>query len=118
MVQAIENLATITGTVLAIQRHPRLSGWSLLTLQLESVQPLKGNPELWSGRTGQAQQVAVRTGLLEGSGMESIQAGPDEVRLLGAQLRCAAHLTIDGIMCQPYPEQGSFGLAHDADPHT
>jgi hypothetical protein len=118
MVQATENLATITGTVLAIGPHPRLKEWSLLTLQLESVQALKGSPDLWAGRTGQTQPVAIRTGLLEAAGMQPVGAEQDDARLFGAQLRCAARLTMDGIMCQPYPEQGSFALVQGSDPHA
>ncbi|MGN7200327.1 hypothetical protein [Arthrobacter sp. SAFR-044] len=114
MVQAIENLANITGTVLAIEEHPRLNGWSVLTLQLESVQPLKGSPELWNGRTGQAQQVAIRNGLLEAPGTQSAASKPDVAALVNTRLRCPAQLTVDGIMCKPYPEPGTFALSPEA----
>lgn len=114
MVQAIENLANITGTVLAVEEHPRLNGWSMLTLQLETVQPLKGSPEIWNGLTGKAQKVAIRNGLLEAAGRQSAMAKPHGRVLVNAKLKCPAQLTLDGIMCKPHPEEGTFTLDSQA----
>ncbi|MGN7200367.1 ATP-grasp domain-containing protein [Arthrobacter sp. SAFR-044] len=110
MVQAIENLANITGTVLAVEEHPRLNGWSMVTIQLETVQPIKGSPEIWNGRVGQAQKVAIRNGLLKAPGRQSAMARAEASALVNLKLRCPAQLTVDGIMCKPYPAEGTFNL--------
>jgi hypothetical protein len=97
MVQAIENLTTIIGTILSLASHPTLPGYGMLTLRLEETRPAEGKADLISNQLGNEMRVAVRKELLS-------DARP------GARLRCRAKRTPDGAMCEPHPEEGEFAI--------
>src|SRR4051812_39099929 len=60
MVQAIENLTTIIGTILSLASHPTLPGYGMLTLRLEETRPAEGKADLISNQLGNEMRVAVR----------------------------------------------------------
>src|SRR5690349_12562742 len=95
MVQAIENLTVIIGTILSLASHPVLPGYDMVTLRLEETRPVEGKADLISNQLGKEMLVAVRRELLAG-------ARP------GTRLQCRAKRTPDGAMCEPHPEEGSF----------
>ena len=97
MVQAVENLTTIIGTILGLASHPTLPGYGVVTLRLEQAQPVQGKADLISNQLGREMQVTVRSELLGG------------VRP-GARLQCRARRTPDGAMCEPNPESGGFAI--------
>lgn len=97
MVQAIENLTAITGTILGLANHPSLPGYEVVTLRLEEAQPVQGKADLISNQLGNEMHVIVRSDLLSGAGR-------------GARLRCRARRTPDGAMCEPHPEIDQFSI--------
>lgn len=90
MVHVVDNRAKIMGTVLAIEGHPRLPGFHLITLQLEESEPVEDMLDLMTPLKGQEVPLAVRRGALG-------TAHP------GAHLSCLAKRTADGAMCVPGP---------------
>ncbi|AWB23394.1 hypothetical protein DA075_22895 [Methylobacterium currus] len=98
MIQAVENLTTIVGTILGLASHPGLPGYGVVTLRLEEARPVEGKADLISNQLGRDMQVTVRSELLGG-------ARP------GARLRCRARRTPDGAICEPNPEAGGFEIA-------
>jgi hypothetical protein len=98
MIQAVENLTTIVGTILGLASHPSLPGYGVVTLRLEEARPVEGKADLISNQLGRDMQVTVRSELLGG-------ARP------GARLRCRARRTPDGAICEPNPEAGGFAIA-------
>jgi hypothetical protein len=97
MVQGIDNLTSILGTILSLAAHPTLPGYEMVTLRLEEARPVEGRADLISNELGKPLLVAVRRELLGG-------APP------GARLRCRAKRTPDGAMCEPHPEAGGFAV--------
>ncbi len=97
MVQAIENLTQISGTVLARKSHPRLSDYDVVTLQVDRAEPVEGKANLLATRVGSSIELTVRRALLG-----TAQAN--------SQLRCRGKLTPDGAMCEPHPEPDDFGI--------
>ena len=95
MVQAIENLTTIVGTILSLASHPTLPGYEIVTLRLEETQPVEGKADLISIQLGLPLQVLVRSDLLG-------NVKP------GIRLRCRAKRTPDGAMCETSPKGGQF----------
>ena len=98
MIQAVENLTTIVGTILGLASHPSLPGYGVVTLRLEEARPVEGKADLISNQLGRDMQVTGRSELLGG-------ARP------GARLRCRARRTPDGAICEPNPEAGGFAIA-------
>ena len=97
MVQAIENLSAITGTVVSRQQHPRLEEYDMLELELERVEPVQGKANLLDSQRGTTIQVAVRRELLG-------DAAP------GARVRCRAKRTPDGAICEARPGPEDFAI--------
>jgi len=97
MVQAVENLTTIVGTILGLASHPTLPGYEVVTFRLEEARPVEGRADLISGQLGKEMRVVVRGELLG-------DARP------GARLRCRAKRTPDGAMCEPHPRDGGFAI--------
>ena len=95
MVQMVENLARIEGTVIARKPHSTLNDYDVLTLRLERAEPVPDRANLLGSLIGSSIEVAVRRALLG-------NAGP------GAHLRCRAKRTPDGAMCEPHPEAGDL----------
>ncbi|MEX5301239.1 hypothetical protein [Kocuria sabuli] len=90
MVHVVDNRTAITGTVLAVEGHPRLRGFCLVTLRLEKSEPVEDARDLLTSRRGQEILLSVRSRML-GS------ARP------GTVLSCLAKSTVDGDMCVPGP---------------
>jgi hypothetical protein len=97
MVQAIENLSTITGKIVSRRPHPRLEGYDLVELELERVEAVAGKANLLESQQGATIQVAVRRELLG-------NAAPD------ARLRCRAKRTPDGAICEARPDPEDFSI--------
>ena len=95
MVQSIDNLTTITGQLRGRGRHPTLSDYDNVTLFVERAEPVPGRADLLQSEIGKEIVVAVRRDLLG-------DVTP------GAQLRCRARRTPDGIMCEPHPDPADF----------
>jgi hypothetical protein len=95
MVQAVDNLTTIIGTILSLASHPTLPDYRMVMLRLEEAQPVEGKADLISKQIGSSMLVAVPSGLLG-------NAKP------GARLRCRAKRTPDGAMCESHPREGQF----------
>jgi hypothetical protein len=97
MVQAVDNLTTIIGTILSLSDHPTLSGYEIVMLRLEEARPVAGKADLITGRLADRVPVAVPRELLG-------NAQP------GWRLRCRAKRTPDGAMCEPHPAPGELSL--------
>ncbi len=95
MVQAIENLSVITGTILSRRPHPRLEGYDMLELELHRAEEVPGKANLLEPVQGTTIQTAVRRELLG-------DAAP------GARLRCRAKRTPDGAICEARPAPNDF----------
>jgi hypothetical protein len=97
MVQAIENLTRIGGTIVARLRNPTLAGSDVVTVDVDRTGPVPGKADLIGQLRGTRVEVSVRRELLG-------QAGT------GTRLRCRAKRTPDGAMCEKEPGPGEFGL--------
>ena len=64
MVQAIDNLTTIIGTVLSLSDHPTLPGYEIAMLRLEEARPVEGKADLITGRLADPVPVAIPRELL------------------------------------------------------
>ncbi len=95
MVQAIENLTLLSGTVLARQPHPRLPDYDVVTLRIDRTEPVAGKADLLTTRSGGPIQLSVRRALLG-------------TAAVNARLRCRAKMTPDGAMCEPHPQPTDF----------
>jgi len=100
VVAPIENLTTVRGTITARRAHPRLSGWDLVTLVVEHIEPVPGTPDLLSPWIQGDLELAVRRELLG-------EAPP------GARLSCRAKVTPQGAMCEPHPHAEDFTISTD-----
>ena len=98
MVQAIENLTRIYGSILQRKPHPRLADYDVLSVNIAHAEPIEGKADLLSQYAGSQMDVVVLRALL-GSARQ------------GDELRCRAKRTPDGAMCEPYPEAGDFSVA-------
>lgn len=97
MVQAVENLTRITGTVLARKPHPRLDAYELVSLRIDAAEAVPGMQDLLGSQRGNTIELSVRRALLEAAGT-------------GQHLRCRAKLTPDGAMCEAHPDAGQFEM--------
>src|SRR3954466_8273517 len=97
MVQAVENLTTIVGTILGLASHPTLPGYEVVTLRLEEARPVEGRADLISGQLGKEMRVVVRGERLGGGRR-------------GGRLRGRARGTPAGGMCEPHPRDGGFAI--------
>jgi hypothetical protein len=91
MVQMVENLTRISGTVIARRPHDTLNDYDIVTVQLDGAEPVPGKADLLSSHLGSTIDVSVRRALLS-------NAAP------GMHLRCRAKRTPDGAMCEPHPD--------------
>jgi hypothetical protein len=97
MVQAVENLTQISGTITARKPHPSLSDYDVVTVRLAQAEAVPGKANLLAARAGGDVDVAVRRDLLGDAAVRS-------------QLRCRAKFTPDGAMCEPHPASGDFAV--------
>lgn len=95
MVQGIDNLTLIRGTITSRAPHPRLADYETVSLAVDSVEAIEGRADLLSVFLGKRLELAVRSDLLGDAGV-------------GAMLRCRAKRTPDGAMCEPHPDPGDF----------
>jgi hypothetical protein len=95
VVQAVENLTSITGRVLAREPHPRLAGWDLVVVHVDVTRPVAGKADLLGRHEGQDLAVAFRRELLA-------DAGP------GWSLAFRARFSLDGAIAEPYPDPGDL----------
>jgi hypothetical protein len=103
MVQSIENLTRICGTILQRKPHPQLADYDVLSVGIALAEPIEGKADLLSQYVGSQLDVAVRRALLGNA-----QAGNG--------LRCRAKRTPDGAMCEPHPEADDFSVAPGPEP--
>jgi hypothetical protein len=97
-VQAVENLSSVEGTIMARRPHPALRAYDLVTLLVKRVVAIEGKADLISTRGASALDLGIRQELL-GSARE------------GDALRCRAKLTAGGVLCEPFPATGDFELS-------
>jgi hypothetical protein len=104
MVQAIDNLTTLSGTVVERSPHPELQGYELLGLQIQSADAVPGRADLLGRHLGQVLTVAVPRSLLGDAGT-------------GSRLRLRAKMTPNGAMAEPHPAPGDFSVGPQAPAH-
>jgi hypothetical protein len=97
MVQMVENLTRISGTVIARRPHDTLNDYDIVTVQLDGAEPVPGKADLLSSHLGSTIDVSVRRVLLS-------NATP------GMHLRCRAKRTPDGAMCEPHPDASEMEI--------
>ena len=97
MVQGIENLTRLDGTIVASRKHPQLGDYDVVTLDLDRVEPVEGKANLLSLPVGSRVDVTMRRALLADA-------------QVGAHLSCRAKRTADGVMCEPHPEASDFRI--------
>src|SRR4051794_38290605 len=95
MVQAMENLITLIGTILSLASPPTLSGDITLALRLEETRPVEGKEDLIPNQLGKKIRVAGRNELLSNTRP-------------GARMGCRPNRPPDGQMCEPHPKEGGF----------
>ena len=98
MVQVIENLTQLVGTVVACQPHPELDRYDLVTLDIERAEPVEGKPNLLAVQPGSRIEVTIRHALMGAAAA-------------GAHLQFRAKRTLNGVMCEPHPDAGDFRIA-------
>ena len=97
MVQGIENLTTIGGTITQRRAHPSLADYDSVTMSLECTEAVEGKADLLGTLARDTIEVAVPRALLG-------DAQP------GDRLRCRAKQTPQGAMCEKQPPPGTFSL--------
>jgi hypothetical protein len=97
MVQGIENLTRLAGTIVARRPHPELRGYDVVTLDIDFASPVEGKANLVAAQAGSRIDVTTRRELLGTAGA-------------GARVQCRAQRTLDGVMCEPHPEAGDFKI--------
>ena len=97
MVQGIENLTQLAGTIVARRSHPELHEYDIVTLDIDRADPVKGKANLVAAQAGSRIDVTTRRELL-GAAAE------------GARIQCRAKRTLDGVMCEPHPDAGDFKI--------
>jgi hypothetical protein len=97
MVQGIENLTWLGGTIVASRTHPQLADYDIVTLDLDRLDPIEGKANLLSFPIGSRVEVTTRRALL------------GDARV-GAHISCRAKRTANGVMCEPHPEPGNFRI--------
>lgn len=97
MVQAVDNLTTISGCIRSRSEHPTLDDYDLINLAVEHADPVPGRANLLSSQVGKELGIAVRRELLG-------NAKP------GDHVRCRAKRIPDGAMCEPHPDPTEFAI--------
>lgn len=97
MVQAVDNLATISGRINSRSPHPNLEGYDLVNLVIERAEPVPDRANLFSSQVGQETAVAIRRELLG-------DAKP------GDEVRCRSKRIPSGAICEPHPDPGDFAV--------
>ena len=97
MVQVIDNLTALGGTVVERLPHPQLQDYDLLSLQVQSADAVPGRADMLGRHLGQVLAVAVPRSLLGGAAR-------------GASLRLRAKMTPNGAMAEPHPAPGDFSV--------
>jgi hypothetical protein len=98
VIQVIENLTQIEGTVTARRPHPSLDGYEMVTVRVDQVAAVEGFPSLIAAQPGDHIEIAIRSALLAPAAS-------------GAVVRLRAKRTPDGIMCEPHPRPGDFRIS-------
>lgn len=102
MVQAVENLTTLTTHLVEAGPHPRLAGWDRAVVDVLDAAPVPGRADLLSQRVGQRVELAVRHDLLG-------DAAP------GAVIRLRARLSFGEIVAETDPAPGDFAVEQPPD---
>jgi hypothetical protein len=97
MVQVIENLTQLVGTIVDSRSHPQLGDYDIVTIDIERAEPVEGKADLLALPSGSRVDVTVRHALLGAAAQ-------------GARIHFRAKRTIDGVMCEPNPEPGNFRI--------
>ncbi len=97
MVQIIENLTQLVGTIVARQPHLQLAEYDIVTLDIERAEPVEGKANLLAMPSGSRIDVTARRALLSTAAE-------------GARIHFRAKRTRDGVMSEPHPEPGNFRI--------
>ena len=65
MVQSVENLSNLTGTVIGRLAHPTLDGYDVLDVEVESTAPVDDRPDLLASTIGTRVAVTVDRTVLD-----------------------------------------------------
>jgi hypothetical protein len=95
MSQMIENLTRIHVEILAREQHPNLKEYDVLKVTILDAKPTEGKADLLSSYVGKQVNLTVRRELLDNTD-------------IGDKLYCRASRTIEGAMCEPFPEIPNF----------
>jgi hypothetical protein len=98
MSQMIENLTRIDGEIVTHSQHPHLPDYDLLTVNILHAEPISGKKDLLSSYINQQINLTVRRELLGNK------------NLVGDKLYCRASRTVEGAMCEPFPEVIDFRI--------
>src|SRR6476659_5194352 len=98
MVQAIDNLSRIRGTILSRRPHPTLKAYDSVELELERTEAVEGKADLLVSQRGLKIDLAVPRELLGATRP-------------GAKLECRAKRTPDGAICEAHPKTGDFEIS-------
>jgi hypothetical protein len=97
MVQAVENLTQIVGTVMDRLPHPTLADYDLVAVRIERFQDVEGKANMLTVQPGESINVTIRRALL-----------PDGS--IGRRIHFRAKRTPDGAMSEPFPAPGDFRI--------
>jgi hypothetical protein len=97
VVQGIENLTQLVGTIVARRPHSELREYDIVTLDLDLASPVEGKANLVTAQAGSRVDVTTRRELLGVAGE-------------GARIHCRATRTLNGVMCEPHPDPGDFKI--------
>jgi hypothetical protein len=97
MVQGIENLTRLRGTIVARRPHPELPEWDIVTVDTEHAEPVEGKANFFPGQSGDKADVAIRRALLGAANA-------------GAKIYLRAKWTPNGLMAEPYPGRNDFKI--------
>ena len=95
MVQGIENLTQLVGTIVSRQPHPQLGEYDIVTLDIERTEPVEGKTNLLGEQSGSRIDVTTRRLLLGEAAT-------------GVRIHFRAKRTLNGVMCEPHPEPDDF----------
>jgi hypothetical protein len=98
MVQAIDNLTRLSGSIVARSAHPTLADYDFVTLQVNSAEPVPERADLLGRHVGGQLQVAVRRDLLGNADA-------------GTRLMLRAKAGVNGAMAEKNPAAQDFSMA-------
>jgi hypothetical protein len=98
MVQAIDNLTRLSGSIVTRSAHPTLADYDLVTLQVSSAEPVPERADLLGRHVGGLLPVAVRRALIGNAAA-------------GTRLMLRARVGVNGAIAEKDPAAEDFSMA-------